>query len=272
MKKQTLILSFFLITFNLTSLAQVTLEDSYFTSQAQSPREFYLTNIGNDNYKYVLYDTAKISLYNLDHSPYLLNYVSPVQLLTSPQYYRPAYITTTLFDCDSTTLEFVIASDQNSNASFLIYRTDGTLLFSRDSVLGPYCYGCNVGSVIKQPIKNTSQGAKLFLFNVDSTWVYSLCGSLPVNVPEISIDESYVKVYPNPSDGMINFQIKSPSNTEKFTLTIYDSSFQVIDEKIVTDSNFQLNLKARPYSAGTYLFDLRTDRKVIQTGKFVITR
>lgn len=201
--------------------AQITLEHQYIIS---GNKLFYITDIGNNDYKYVIMDTAGLSIYNLDYSPYLLNFVPPIPLGRPPSYYEVAYISKSLFDCDSATLEYVIVNGIYP-ANFYIYRTDGTLLFERDSVTGPYAIGNLDGSLYQKPIVNTPDGTRLFLFGrdfngyPDTMYIYSLCGTLPESVNEMPVDNSYVKVFPNPADGIINFQINPPNNQEKFKFT-----------------------------------------------------
>ena len=273
MKKQTLLLLTLLTVFYLNTFGQVTLEHVYFTGHCR----LWVTDIGNNNYKYVRFceNSPIVDLYNLDHTLYL-SFTTPDTIWAPPHYREVQYVTNSLFDCDSTTLEYVLTNGAAING-FYVYRTDGTLIFGQDSVVGPYCIGCGDGDYDIRPIYNTPEGTKLMLFKsnsslTDSTWIYSLCGTLPLVIDEKSITASYVKVFPNPTSGTINFEITPPSNTEKFKLTIYDSSFQVVDEKNITDGNYRLDLKQRSLSGGTYLFDLRTDRKVFQTGKFVIAK
>jgi hypothetical protein len=274
MKRQILFLLTLVTIFSLKSLGQITLEHTYYNYHSR----FYLNNIGNGNYKYVKFteNSPTVYLYNLDHSLYL-SFNTPDTLWIPPTFPEIQYITNSLFDCDSTTLEYAITQGTNFACGFRIYRIDGTLLFSKDSVTGPYCIGCGDGNYDIRPIFNTPDGTKLILFKGDatigdSTWVYSLCGTLPLIVDENAITASYVRAFPNPTRDIINFEINPPSNIEKFTLTIYDASFQVVDEKIISGRNYQLDLSSRSFASGTYMFDLRTDRKVYQTGKFVINR
>jgi hypothetical protein len=266
--KKILVGLLFISTFN--SNAQVTLEHAY----PFHNKQFYVTDIGNNDYKYVIVDSSGFSVYNLDHTPYLINFVPPVPIFQAPSYYTIAYLTKSLFDCDSTNLEYAIAAPQGSG-NFYIYRTDGTLIFERDTVTGPYCTGCNDGSIWTRPIFNTPDGAKLLLFEPgyqDSIYVYSLCGVLPTAIGEISLDNSYVQIFPNPSSGVINFQINQPNNQDEFKLTIYNSSFQKVVETNIIGKYFQLDIKQKSLAADTYLFELRTGYKVFQTGKFIITK
>lgn len=255
--------------------AQVTLEHSYGFYHTY----FWVTDIGNNEYKYVLEDSSGFSVYNLDHSPYLLNIVPPIPIFVPPNFYEISYLTKSLFDCDSTNVEYVLSAPKY-NGNFYVYRTDGTQIFARDSVTGPFCTGCQGGSIYTEPIFNSPDGAKLLLFtrsailggDPDSMYVYSLCGSLPVVVHKLNDPENFVKVFPNPSNGIINFEISFPNNTEKFQLTIYNSLFQKVDESRVNGKSYQLDVTQKSLSPGTYLFDLRTETQVFQTGRFIISK
>jgi hypothetical protein len=269
MKKKSILLFMMIGIICLRVSGQVTLEHVYGTYH----KSFFLTDLGNNNYKYVIFteNSSIVNLYNLDHSLYL-TFSTPVPLWAPPNYPEVMYITSSLFDCDSTKIEYVLTSGAYPAGGFHIYRTDGTLLFSKDSVTGPYCFGCMDGSVNIRPINNTPEGTKLTLFNSDSTWVYSLCGSLPLIIDEHSMTASYVKVFPNPTSGIINFEINPPNNRENFKLTIYNASLQVIEESNISGKDYQLDLSNRSLSSGTYFFDLRTGTKIVQTGKFILAQ
>lgn len=249
--------------------AQITLEHAYYYFHKQ----FYITDIGNNDYKYVMLDSTGFSLFNLDHSLFI-NVVTPYPIFQQLGY-QVAYITKSLFDCDSTNIEYVLATP-NGSANFYIYRTDGTILFERDSVAGPYGFGYQLGSTLNEPITNTPEGAKLLLFThnnagvADSMLVYSLCGVLPLG-NKIAPDENYVQIYPNPTNGIINFNIKLPNNFEQFKLTIYNTSFQIVDQTIVKEQ-FSFDASKWSLSSGTYFFDLQTPNKLYQTGKFILTK
>ena len=82
----------------------------------------------------------------------------------------------------------------------------------------------------------------------------------------------FVQIFPNPTDGIINFQINPPNNHEQFQLIIYDSSFQQVEKTNINGTNYQLDLKQKSLAPGTYLYSLKSDKSIFQTGKFIITK
>src|SRR5688572_11694672 len=273
MKTKFIISFLYIICFAKITFAQVTIEHTY---QIQNPNNFYVTDIGNNNFKYVYIDTSvSFSVYNIDHTPFLTGFVPPVSIDWASGR-SVGYITTSLFDCDSTTLEYaVLPAGSTPTQNFYIYRTDGTLLFSRDSCIAIYCYGCIRGAAEMRPIINTPDGAKLFLTKwpfAGEVSVYSLCGTLPMDVSELNLSSNYISVYPNPSIKTMNFKIMEPSNIEVFELTIYNSSMQVLSNTKMERGTELFTLDCSNYSSGDYFFSLQSSSRVWQTGKFIITK
>jgi hypothetical protein len=265
-----------------TSFGQVTYEHTYLLTPNQ---EWFLTNLGDNEYKYVMYsyDSSKFSLYNLDHTPFLSDVQIPFQVVDSAAHvwYRLGYITRTLFDCDSTNIEYAIMLDlpnKTHHPNFAVYRTDGTLIFSKDTVGTIFSVGMGSGSYELHPIMMTPEGAKLYLFNYDSigfyerNFVYSLCGTLPEMLTEVNQSGSFVKVYPNPSSGRVEFEILSPSHEQECELMIFDSNFRTVKREVITGTNNQINLDNKSISSGTYFYSLQNRNKVFQNGKFVISK
>jgi hypothetical protein len=261
-------------------ISQVNLEHDYLMDG-----EFFLTNLGNNDYKYVLFDSydSKFSLYNLDHTPFLLNIQIPLQVWDSIEQvsYQLGYITKTLFDCDSSTIEYAMMlntphPDKHPNTG--IFRTDGSLIFSKDTVGTMFCVGCGSGSYEIHPIMNTPAGAKMYFFTHDSigmthVLVYGLCDVLPETIVETDQSSfSYVKVYPNPSTHYVRFDIILPSNFEEYELSILNSNFQVIKSEVINGLKTQVILDDELLSSGTYFYLLQRKNKVFQTGKFIIKR
>lgn len=279
MKKIILLIAILIST--ASSKAQITYEHSYLTAQATFTEQFFLTNLGGDNYKYVVYtpDSSRFSLFNLDHSPFLLNIPIPLSISLSAPYWL-GYITTSLFDCDSTTIEYAIMLNSPSDdlhPNFAVYRIDGTQLFAKDTVGTVFCVGCGSGSYEMQPIMNTPAGAKLYLFDYSIAGytkylIYSLCGEVPLGIKEIIPQGLFVNVFPNPTSHQINFQINTLSNLEEYELTIFNSAFQPINTTSFKGANSHVNLDDQTLSSGTYFYSLKSKNKIMQTGKFVFVK
>ncbi len=249
---------------------QITLEQTYPDDLYNT---VYLTDLGNNNFKYVDYacDSDEFSIYNLDHSPYMLNVpvaVSSDSCLSN----TVGYITTELFDCDPTTIEYAVLPKSPSE-TFHVFRLDGTELFSKDSVWGAWCYGCLEASTEMQTIMNTPSGTKLHLLNpwTNEFHVYSLCGRLPVSISGIEQNNSFVKLYPNPSTGRVTLEVKLPFDNEEFDFTVYNALFQPIESKTLTGGGEEFNMNYEHLSSGSYFFTLRSGRRIVQTGKFILT-
>ncbi|MEO8088187.1 MAG: T9SS type A sorting domain-containing protein [Bacteroidota bacterium] len=252
-------------------VGQFTLEHVY---NVPPGKQFYFTDLGNNNYKYLLIDYYNnyFSLYNLDNSPYILNIIPGVPL-DSGHIFTIAYITSTLFDCDSTNIEYAITAVGVATKPFYVFRTDGTLLFSKDSVVGPYCIGCFGGSRWFKPVFNTPVGTKMLLanFTTNDWFLYSLCGTLPETVDQSIEQNQYVKLYPNPSSGMTIMEIDLMDNLENYELNIYNSLLKSVRKESIRGSK-TLTIDNNSLSSGVYFFSLQTTTKIIQTGKFVITK
>jgi hypothetical protein len=229
--------------------------------------------------KYFIADTTSnsFSLYNMDLTPFITNIAVPEPFFY-PSYMQALYITRTLFDCDSTNIEYAFYSPSNRNKPFRILRTDGTIIFQKDSANGPYCYGnCLGGTDAVKPIVNTSAGAKLFLQaanpNPAYNLVYSLCGTLPNEVFDfIQMNQSFVQVFPNPSTGSVSFQINPPDNMNQYELVIFDNNTKEVKREQVKFPSSKYQIELNNLKAGTYFYSLCTKDRAYQSGKFTIIK
>lgn len=255
--------------------AQITYEKSYPTFSPEYGI-FFITDIGYDNYKYVLQDcySDQFNLYNLDHSPFLLNIQIPITSDSCTRF-SVGFITSALFDCDSSTVEYALLPE-TPIYPFKVYRTDGTQLFSKDSVYGYWCYGCQESSTEIKTIVNTPTGTKMYLHypwtDPDSVLVYGLCGTLPVDIIEMTQSSAYVKIFPNPTSSQINFQVAAPNSFEKYELIIFNAAFQTVNKVEITGATTQVNLGGHSFDSGTYFYSLKNKTKVFQTGKFIFSK
>lgn len=263
-----------------TAYGQITYEHTFPGPQCAISAQVLLINMGNNDYKfsYIDYAANQLKLFNLDYSPYISINV-PITL-TSQAEYTIAYVTWSLFDCDTTMFEYAIMSNNWRN-NFYIYRQDGTQLFERDSTIAPYCFGCIGGSYEIRPIKNSPVGSKLFLHHADTlglfttTDVYSLCGTLPIITDIMEMDNSsanFVQEYPNPSSGEAEFKFDLPSNFQSYDLVIFNSSGNVINTIKISGTTTKYRIEEKSISSGSYFYTLKTKDKILQSGKFIISK
>src|ERR1017187_4905280 len=102
-----------LIAFAINTKAQITLQ--FTLDSVAINNQFYCTDLGNNDFKYVLVDTFinGFHLYNMNMTPYLtVNIPTTYGKIASG--YLPIYITKTLFDCDSTNIEYVYEDQLNA--------------------------------------------------------------------------------------------------------------------------------------------------------------
>ena len=123
--KKILILLFFSL-FALAGKTQITLDNT--VSSTLYGYLFYPAKISATETKYVFLDTVndKFSLYNLDFTPFLTNISVPHPLRfgdpSNTAFYHVMYITRTLFDCDSATIEYMFSAQNAAWNPFWIMR------------------------------------------------------------------------------------------------------------------------------------------------------
>ncbi len=258
--------------------AQITLDTIVYPVDAAYL--FRPVQISPSETKYFFADTATntFGLFNMDFTPFMTNIAVPEPFAFTTDAFQPLYITRTLFDCDSSNIEYAYYSPGNINKPFRIVRTDGTILFAIDSANGPYCSGNCLGLTdIIRPIRNTSDGAKLFLQKSSPTptqiHIYSLCGTLPMDVFDFAIfNESFVRMSPNPSSGLLTFQINLPDNMNEYELLIFDNGAREMKREKINSYNNNYSIDMHDFNSGNYYYVLSTKDKTYQSGKFILTK
>jgi hypothetical protein len=267
---------------SINSKAQITLD--FTVDSTWYGYLFYATKISDNETKYVFLDTTSntFSLYNLDMSPFMTNISVPSPLFFNG-WFHIMYITRSLFDCDTSNIEYLYAS-QNSGANPLrVMRTDGTVLLQVDTAVGPYCLGCPGGTTLLRPILTTESGTKLLTMwaGGSSTGhrpvsVYSLCGNLPLNseMYEFPDDEmaDYIQIFPNPSSMQLNFKINLPDNIYSYELILLNSNSQEVHRKKLGTSESNFSIDVRNFSSGTYYYSLASKNRILKTGKFILNK
>lgn len=272
MKKTILLLAILICA--ICSKAQLTLE---YANDTLAFGYFYCTEIARGESKYVSLnvDANSFSLYNMDMSPYLLNIHIPVSD-SIKNGFAVVYITKTLFDCDSTNIEYVYQHPFD-RAPFRVLRTDGTVLLYVDSARGPFQFGgISGGAYDTRPIKNTSAGTKLFLDKLNP-WgkgilIYSLCDSLVADYLTISQTPIYLKAFPNPTGSQINFEYQLPSNLENFEIVLINNEGKAVKRESIDASLSKHTLDISSLASGSYIYSLVSQTKTFKSGKFFFTK
>lgn len=91
------------------------------------------------------------------------------------------------------------------------------------------------------------------------------CDTTIVSSNEIAI-EGEIRVYPNPSSGLINFEFVSPINSE-MSLTVYD-----VSGRLVRQIELPRNAHRKSFSlkAGVYFYSIRSELRMVKNGKLIV--
>jgi hypothetical protein len=278
-RKKLLILTIFILSllFFKSVDAQITLDTILPPLAAGLGLDFKIVQISNTETKYFFADTVAntFSLYNMDFTPFILNIAVPEPFAIQTLAFQVLYLSRGLFDCDTSNIEYAYYSPLSYTTPFRIVRTDGTILFQQDSVVGPYAYGLNLGGTdVIRPIVNTSSGARMILIGYSGQiYIYSLCGAFTTDFFDNAIqNKSYVTVFPNPTSHILTFHINVPDNMNIYELVIVAGNAKEISRNKINLQNNNVIINVENYSNGTYYYSLCTKEKSYQTGKFIISK
>jgi hypothetical protein len=275
MKKIALIL-FVLIITNVVS-AQITFENSYpNTDDGFWDKEFGLVNLGNSNYKYYFVDkgNSQITLYNLNHTVY-----KSITIPIGGTKYHIAYLSNSLFDCDTTDVEYMLTTSYINTATYTrIYDENGTLLFNENSSVSieckPLCSG-TITSFPKEVIFNTPNGTKMILGYTDgSTKIYGLCGTLStVSIKDVNnLNESELQLfdaYPNPSSNNVRIDYNLPKDVDEGEILIFSIQGKLIKKYRVDQQFNHITISNNELSTGTYYYQLKTSLGITESKKMI---
>jgi len=222
-------------------------------------------------------NNGQIQLYNPDLT-LISAFNLPAQLVGSNQF-KLFHVSRTLFDCDSTNIEYLISynSSNIADAYVRVYRTDGSVLFNL-----PEHTFINESYISTQPafgpsIINDGDGVIFVFQNTGQTNVgapssiYRSCGSLPqsccscpdddfgVNIQENPIQGHRVKLYPNPGNGQFALEYELSSEYNSATLSMFDMKGREVLQKRVGPSMSYILVNTNNLKAGRYEVVLRTD-------------
>lgn len=226
----------------------------------------------------MLYDQQNehIELYNPDLS-LITAFDIPIPYVGSAQYHL-FHVSRTLFDCDSTNIEYLISynSFTTSEAYVKVLREDGSILFDLpEHVFADESLSLN-NPTIGPSVINDGDGA-LFVF-VNSgiagagfpTSIYRSCGTVPqscgscpndfvVGFPENPIQGHSVKLYPNPGNGQFALEYELSLDYNSATLSMFDMIGREVLQKRVGPSMSYILVNTNNLKAGRYEVVLRTE-------------
>jgi len=210
------------------------------------------------------------SLYNLDGSLYKTIQMPP-KPDTSSMVEIVGYVTTTLFDNDPSTIEYLVHYDPCDSAlsgapwRVKVIREDGTILL--DEANASYNF---------IDVYNTEEGTKLMLLYYYGPYgfpyqkkVFNLPGELPSGVRENYVDETIKpSIYPNPNNGTFFVNINSKQG-ESGTIDIYSITGKLIGSYNSTNKITQINKPE--LSNGVYIINTKINQNC-QRVKLIIQK
>jgi hypothetical protein len=181
-----------------------------------------------------------------------------------------------LFNTDSK-IEFMYIYSQGNPAIVhtRIYNEDGSLIFQKDS-MAPLV-SVNVPQQ-QFPIYNTSVGTKMILSHqfTGEAKVYSLPGTLSGDIAKANnslIAQSNVSnPFPNPATNTTRIDYSLPDNINQGEIIFYDVQGKEIKRFKVDRTFDSLLLSTSDIPAGTYYYQLQTDRQSSQGKKMIVIK
>lgn len=233
---------------------------------------------------FLMYDSAFNLVSNVAY-PFMLDFGNlPNRLADSSTDHSmgPGYLSNTLFDNDANTVEYLYQtwSSSPSNHFYIVAQIGGGILFALPS---DYAH---------RGIINTQNGAKWVTIFNDGNLIAGHIWALPGLVPCPDCDgtvnllndgndhqmESITpldapnisyKLYPNPTDGLLNIDLEFPEDVQTATFVIRDQKSVEVKSIVINSSGtHQVNLEN--VSPGVYVTELVGPNGRIGPGQLVV--
>jgi hypothetical protein len=275
--------------------AQITLETNQYSSPGGDLKFIHLERAG---FKYAIANSGisnptQFNLYNLDHTLYRSINIGPVP--TGAFQWNVQYVTETLWDNDSTDIDYAIVGAMNGNGNYYftrIYNENGSLIFANDTCTFWYTMGGNFGNPLTVPIFNTDSGTKMILLrwtsNFDKTsLVYCLpgklecmqcydniesCGGIPEGVPNVLMGRNLLDPYPNPAENTSTIPYVLPEGENTGEIIFYNAEGKEVKRFRVDRTFNKITISSAELAAGTYYYQLRTEKNILGAKKLIIVR
>ncbi|HBS86740.1 MAG: hypothetical protein A2W91_11980 [Bacteroidetes bacterium GWF2_38_335] len=147
---------------------------------------------------------------------------------------------------DATGTDLVVEAGFTYYVGFECYFGTDTLLFGTDAIGAPHNY--QYESVLRQ-------GADSWYY-FESAPMIELFTADIVSAPEVTAANSNINVYPNPTEGVINF-----TNVAKSKITVYNVLGEVVAQ--VNNANDLTTIDLSRFDNGTYTVKIENNSKVV---------
>lgn len=236
----------------------------------------------------MIYDAGDelLELYNTDLT--LISSIDiPVEYVGSGQYnlYHPSR---TLFDCDSTNIEYLISygSMDLSEAFVKIIREDGTVIFDLPEHIFADESTVSTNPSLYSSMVEDDEGVVFAFLNegipgLGPTSLYRSCGSipgcqLPCNGNGISVGESEFSnppndflLYPNPGNNQFAIEYELSEAYSKANLSLVGMNGQIVLEKMVGPSMNYILVNTSNLASGRYQVILSTEKGVLLSTSYI---
>lgn len=225
--------------------------------------------IDHDMPKILVYEPSEnhFDLYNEDYTLYRSVDI-PYEYVGSGQY-NMFHVSRSLFDCDTTNIEYLISWSGQTQSWTKVIREDETELLSEGDVV----YNAfNTTVPESNGIVSGPNGSLLHLEGAFSgpplSKIFQICGQLPQNISrmdstmtgltEVEQPLDQLKLYPNPSDSQITIDYNLNGN-ESGVLEIYSMEGKLVEKKQLGSFFNKVMLDISGFSAGTYMVNILTE-------------
>lgn len=176
-------------------------------------------------------------------------------------YYNPSVIDS---DGDSLYYELIPPTSSGSSlpsasTSFTIDNFLGTVTWNTPTTACNYVFDFKISEY-----RNVSGFYYYIGHSMQEVWSeVFLYSGIPENTQTTSVN-----IFPNPSNGIINFTVENASQEQEYQLVISNSLGQIV--KTISINNNSAIINEDELSAGIYFYSLLADAEVVNKGKFVI--
>jgi hypothetical protein len=229
------------------------------------PKQAELINIGQSGHKFVYVDEAagELKLYNTDHTVYRtakLNIPSGQSLYSCSRCSlreSGVYVTENLVN----STEDIEVFYKTNSGELRVVDEAGNLLLSLANI--SFYNFANAGESYKLQVYHSANS-----YEIDSTTVYSLSGSLPTSAGKGIALES-TSIYPNPAEEVVTINYNLPAGVRDGELSIIDAQGREIKSAKIDRTFNDVKLDVSSFKPGMYLYRISAGGRVVSTSKFI---